>query len=1757
MGVFLAVALAFGLPLTSLAAAVPAGDTTGRNLLDTPANRILYPYCSTIGSTSANAAFSGSVNWAASSDSGVGYFQAAVPVNGWIARYFDVSESGIYQVEFIYKGNNSARGAVQNYLYAAADYTQGTFKEENKVGGVLSMTGATPPAGAREASNPSDSNRILQTSTKAAGNYFSYILGPFRMEAGRYYLQTQQTTAGTPVAVAVMLVPYDGPLTPPDVTVNPTSLVLDVTTGITGTITAAMEEGWGSLTFESSNTAVATVTYVGVVATVTPVGQGTATITAKATKDGETATATTSVTVNKSSPVSVDKSTLPLDLTTAVSDTVTATVVNGWSGLTFESDNTAVATVSYNGNIATITAQSIGTATVTATVSRSGESGTTAITVNVTRTPPISVDEDTVFLDLKEGPSTANVSATVVGGYTLSGWVSANPAIAAVSGTGNTAVITAVGTGNTTIAAIAVKDGVAETAIINVSVTKNSRMDITYISGQDKVLSVNPVKRTVTVAGGTTAGELGAAIVAPGTEPSDVSVWDSSGNRKNSGALNVGDTLLVEVGDDSCVFKIIVMGDISSTGVAAKKLDGFEVEMHGSNIGEILNNKITLIDGWARYFTIEESIALGKTNGKAANRDTYTTTGQGGVTGAVAGRHQALRSCNNIVTQLQSDNGSIQTYQIRGADGAAKTSALPVTGDVLVVTAQDGVTVKSYTITVENAALSGKLYVNGPATVGMTDDLLIEYHAGQRTPEAEVAIQLPPGVDATLSNTFVNLIGRGEVRLDRFHLSRGKNYDGVFERQDMHRLLGRFSVNYAYQTLGTVEITGSAATGKTITFKGLDLRPNNGADLLLRIEDVCFDKAMAYNFSADLKTKAGTIRNGEPSRASFGVGSEAAEFNVVNKVTDLARTIYDENNFEDRVDPKTAKNPTELKDLQYKEGERAGDYTGFEMTWTAPVGAASVTVQHATGTISAGGVVTLNDDWADLAAVRSADEFFNVTGLTTEGYHRYRLNIVGGPQAGLSNEIGFYSGKLDATMFGVTAASAASSATANKAAINNAIDWLHSIGGGTLRFPANSTSYKTGTVYLKSNVFLYLDTGSFLESQGGYMDDPESAWWCFRDYGSGTNNSSDPYDNPDNFLSKQDDGHCFFQNAMFYARRENNMKIIGTGRIKATGISNSDGTVFNNGTGSRADDMVALKICQNFEFGGVPNGKNLTFDVENKVYIYHQQTLPSGVTKVSGSNDTYVNPIFQSLPIWVDNNGQNPTTDISNMLRVDDCGHFTTLITGSDHINCHDIYYGYNQRAGRDMLDFMGTGDVHATNIMASGISDDIIKPGSDCSLGFTRPVRGLWVRNIVGDTNCNNFQIGSETADDIQDVFVDNLVVLGSNKCGFSISTNDGGYMRNINLNGGQTGPVILPAGGHFERSRTPIFISISHRGRVIGAENRTVNSQRVITNVTIGRVEDLTMKDVDITEVYSGTAYSSGYYPYNNQSEYTSVVVGYGMPNGTEGVVHSYGDLSDQGFDGNYVGMPDGRLTGYIKNVTFDNVHILTKGKGTAANRSLTCNELNVGQYNSPDMGVRPSYGLYLRHTDNFRFINGSLGAENNDARYAIVFDDALNSVIENVTVDTTTYDQVFQTRNSTVSVNGMYFRNGTTPTGLKDRQIIRVEDTRPATLLPDATNFGGVGVTKEFPKDMETLALIGKDSSVKAQFYNQGLENALSVIVAAYDANGRMLNIAENNGTVINHGLLSVTTPVVPGAAEYRAFAWNPVFVPLTESVSIPAM
>jgi hypothetical protein len=553
----------------------------------------------------------------------------------------------------------------------------------------------------------------------------------------------------------------------------------------------------------------------------------------------------------------------------------------------------------------------------------------------------------------------------------------------------------------------------------------------------------------------------------------------------------------------------------------------------------------------------------------------------------------------------------------------------------------------------------------------------------------------------------------------------------------------------------------------------------------------------------------------------------------------------------------------------------------------------------------------------------------------------------------------------------------------NTQKINEAITYLNSMGGGTLFF--SDGIYNVRTVHLKSNVYLYVSKGATIRALKG-ADAPELTWFSDKKYRSGLSpTDTGPYVNPENWLTKQDVGHTFFRNAMFFGERLDNVKIIGTGRITGDGNLVTGDKVMNNAPENRADKMFSLKLCTNIEIGGIRRTDDLWYD--------EQKDEPYYITK-SGSKDF----------------------DVSNMLDIDRGGHFVLLATGTDNIHVHDTYFGrHNTSNVRDIYDFMQCNNVTAANIYCKVSSDDIIKPGSDCSLGFTRPAKKFRIRNIIGDTNCNLFQIGSETADDIMDACVDNIYVLGANKAGFSISTNDGAHVKDIHLNCGHTGK--LHSRSKMLRTTTPFFISISNRGRVLGAnvsrfkfeENGVKHDELLVTNVNIGVVENIIINGVDIAEVYGGSSFGDAkqrWKPYDGkQRKATPIVAGYSLPDPS--VVE--GGLPFK--------LPNGQHTGYIRNIVFNDVHVLVKGGHPITDTAATPPELGVGQYNVSNLKVQPSYGLWARHVKGLFVKESSFNFEIPDFRYPIYLNDVIGATFNNVkVVKAGNIDAVIKLHNST---------------------------------------------------------------------------------------------------------------------------------------------
>jgi polygalacturonase len=902
-----------------------------------------------------------------------------------------------------------------------------------------------------------------------------------------------------------------------------------------------------------------------------------------------------------------------------------------------------------------------------------------------------------------------------------------------------------------------------------------------------------------------------------------------------------------------------------------------------------------------------------------------------------------------LLLQLISRDGSPQQYKLTDKNGIIKNEGDIMSGDRFVVSTKDGKTGKSYYILVKDMALSGRLeLVQKNITVNTKKELTLYFTAGQRSPDATVHIYLPAGINVTMDNTTVNVIGRGDVRL----------------KDLATQSIGRTGNKYSYTKVGDVSVTKLPGGGSLLLFSHIDLRPANGADLKIVIGDVKLGKPGNYLFKASYTTSKPEILT------SAGTGAETATLNVTSTIADFERIIEKEQSYrESKATYSTVK-------FKWSSGDKASVIELMQSldkgkSWK--VSSAKLNIQNGTAVID---------------------------GLNPNQLYTFRLSVKDGICKGVSNLVHFYAGKMDIKDFGVTG----NDNEDNTGKINEAIAYLNSIGGGTLFF--SKGIYSVRTVHLKSNVYLYVDKDAVIKAlKGG--DAPETTWFSDKKYRSGLSpTDTGPYADPDNYMTKQDVGHHYFRNTMFFGERLDNVKIIGNGLITGNGVLVTGDRVMNNAADNRSDKMFTLKLCTNLEIGGIYREEDLWYDAEKDLPYY---------IKKDGSKDY----------------------NVDNMLHIDRGGHFALLATGTDNINVHDTYFAKNSTSSvRDIYDFMACNNVTVTNIYSKVSSDDIVKPGSDCSLGFTRPARNYKVRNIIGDTNCNLFQIGSETADDIMDIHVDNIYVLGANKAGFSISTNDGAHIKDIHLNCGHTGR--LHSRSKMYRTFSPFFISISNRGRILGAEvgkyaftdNGEKHNELLVKNVNIGQVENIIINGIDIAEVYAGSSYSGNRWKAydGSQRRATPIIAGYSLPD----AAMVEGGLNFK--------LPNGKHTGYINNISFTDVHVLVKGGNPVSDTAAVPPELGVGQYNVSNLKVQPSYGIWARHVRNLAVKECTFNYEKADGRYAIFLDDVIGADMKSVkSVCAEDNNAVLGIKNSQAILVGnmIYFKNkwGNEPTVLTE--------------------------------------------------------------------------------------------------------------------------
>ena len=295
------------------------------------------------------------------------------------------------------------------------------------------------------------------------------------------------------------------------VQLNESAMSLSV--GETGNLTATVNPSDATdktVTWTSSNTAVATVDANGKVTAVAP---GTAVIVVTTKDGGKTAscTVTVSSTTVPVESITLDKTSLSLAegetatiLATVSPDNATNKAVN-WT-----SSNTAVATVDANGNV---TAVSAGTIVIIASTADGGKTAFCNVTVTASAVPVESVSLNKSTLSLEEGTSetlTATVNPSNATNKNVT-WSSSDAAVATVDANG---LVTAVAPG-TTVIIVSTEDG-----------GKMATCTVTVTASAVAVESVSLNKSTLSLEEG--ASETLTATVNPSNATDKSVTWSSS-----------------------------------------------------------------------------------------------------------------------------------------------------------------------------------------------------------------------------------------------------------------------------------------------------------------------------------------------------------------------------------------------------------------------------------------------------------------------------------------------------------------------------------------------------------------------------------------------------------------------------------------------------------------------------------------------------------------------------------------------------------------------------------------------------------------------------------------------------------------------------------------------------------------------------------------------------------------------------------------------------------------------------------------------------------------------------------------------------------------------------------------------------------------------------------------------------------------------------------------------------------------------------
>jgi hypothetical protein len=305
-------------------------------------------------------------------------------------------------------------------------------------------------------------------------------------------------------------------------------------------------------------------------------------------------------------------------------------------------------------------------------------------------------------------------------------------------------------------------------------------------------------------------------------------------------------------------------------------------------------------------------------------------------------------------------------------------------------------------------------------------------------------------------------------------------------------------------------------------------------------------------------------------------------------------------------------------------------------------------------------------------------------------------------------------------------------------------------------------------------------------------------------------------------------------------------------------------------------------------------------------------------------------------------------------------GHFTFLLTNVRQAHLHDL----DIAAARDGIDLMGVRHVLAERLNIHGGGDDAFKLGSDWSLGRQLDSFNITLRDSIlasgedgSGLGCQCIQFGSETSGNFDDIAFSNITCNNAGKAGIGITSMDGANITNLKFDDiamrGTTEPIHMYVGARAWARRPRPFV--------------------------VGSISNVFFKNI-IARRVEGKPPSFAF-----DTNFTTTIDGQGVSQNAT-VPHP------------------------IHEVHFHNVSIHYEGGGVAADATNPAiampnhnpndggprssgKRCSAGHTHCRELGVRPSYGLFLRELRDSSFEHIVLSFEHNDDRPAIVLTDCVN--------------------------------------------------------------------------------------------------------------------------------------------------------------------